>query len=216
MKDCDLLKGKDDLKKQLLEAWRAENGIKPKKKRGKGMRNMALEESGNQSTLFRAKFAESIEANVLAVYCADDKLMPSDIFQRLQAYSPRMNVELLSDPLEYNMAVDAKTATGTAKVVCDRIVTADAELHIRRGTTLLLRNVEWAMSKHAAQNVLIGRPLLEALGMDTRAVLEATCEKHSGIVNVPSILYHKIDPKDGTLAKFTRDKGMFHSQHGDD
>ena len=44
------------------------------------------------------------------------------------------------------MAVDAKTATGTAKVVCDRIVTADVELHIRHGTMLLLRNVEWAVS----------------------------------------------------------------------
>ena len=46
--------------------------------------------------------------------------------------------------------------------------------------------------------------------------MEAACEKYSGIVNVPSILDHKIDTKDGTLAKFIRNKGMFHSKHSDD
>lgn len=81
MKERELLKGKDDLNRQLLEARRTEKGVKPKKKHGKGMKNMASEESANQSTLFQAKFAESIKAKVLAENCADDNLMAPDFIK---------------------------------------------------------------------------------------------------------------------------------------
>ena len=58
-------------------------------------------------------------------------------------------------------------------MICNGIVTTFAELHIRHGTTLLLRKVKCGVSKYSFQHVLIWPPLLEALGLDTRAVLEA-------------------------------------------
>ena len=93
---------------------------------------------------------------------------------------------------------------------------ADVELRIRHGASLLLRNVEWAVSDQLAEHVLIGRPVLEGLGLDTKTILEAASDKHNGIVNIPEILTKGKDLKNGTLAKIMRDDGIFHSQNGDD
>lgn len=70
-------------------------------------------------------------------------------------------------------------------------------------------------SRQAAQHVLIGRPLLEALGLDTKGILEAVCNRQNGIVNVPDILPNQEEPTEGTLAKFIHDSGIFHSHNGD-
>lgn len=59
---------------------------------------------------------------------------------------------------------------GTARLVCDTMVTADAELHIRHGNTIPLQKFNYLVSQKPAQHVLTGYPLLESLGLDTRKV----------------------------------------------
>lgn len=64
--------------------------------------------------------------------------------------------------------------------------------------------------------MLIRRPRLEALGVDTKAILEAAFDKHNGIVNVPDLLPNQFNPKPRTLQKCPRDSGVFHGDSGYD
>lgn len=187
----------------------------PKLKHHGGMRSMGGPQVDNHTTLFSNKFHKSLEVMVLADNCADDNLMPLDVFEKLKSINSTLKVKRLDTPLEYALAVHHPGHEEFAKVVCDRTVTADVELRIRHRTTLFFRNVEWAISKQPAQHVLIGRPLLEALGLDTKTILEAASDRHNGIVNVPDILLTQIEPQKGTLAKFIRE-GIYHHQHADD
>lgn len=214
LNDCDECRNDPSMKKKLLDEYRKSQGGR-REKRDKNMGRMGTDESSHP-TLFSAKFSETVEVLVLVDNGADDNLMPPGIFERLLKDDPKLSVTALAEPIEYSMAVDAHGRDGIAKVVCDRTVRADVQLKIRHGSTLLLRNVEWAVSKQKARHVLIGRPLLEALGLDMKNILEAACDKNNGIINVPDILPSQINPKPGTLAKFIRDSGVFHSQHGDD
>jgi len=121
----------------------------------------------------------------------------------------------LKEPLEYSLAVDARTESGIAKVTCRKTVRADVELRIRHGTTLLLRDVVWVVSEQHAQHVLISRPLLEGLRLDTRKILEDAVDKHNGIVNFPDLLVQEASRK-GTLAKLMMDNSIFHSAVAED
>ena len=60
---------------------------------------MAAEDIDNHSTLFTAKFNETIHALVLADNCSDDNLMPPDIFDKLKACNPRVVVTHLDKPI---------------------------------------------------------------------------------------------------------------------
>ncbi|CAN8069121.1 unnamed protein product [Agarophyton chilense] len=215
LRDCPHVKHDKAKQVKLIQEWRQEHGRKRKKHDRGGMRTMADDADMSNSTLFSAKFHDSLEVMVLADNGTDDNLMPPAVLKKLLLAKSNLKVTLLDMPLEYGMAVEAESAGPAAKVICDKIAHADVELRIRHGTNLLLRNVEWAVSKQNAKHVLIGRPLLEALGLVTKTILEAASNKHNGIVNVPDILPQQFSSKEGTLAKFIRD-GVYHYQHGDD
>lgn len=65
-----------------------------------------------------------------------------------------------------------------AELVITREITVDVELHIRHGTSLILRNVRWLVTDQLVGESLLGRPILEALGMDTSEILSGAAEKH--------------------------------------
>lgn len=125
------------------------------------MRSMAQSKTNDHSTLLMANFAESVEAQVLqhlADNCADDNLMPPDIFERLRQSVPDLSSRTLSKPIEYDLAVEARTESGAAKVVCDTIVTAEVELCIRHGTNLLyVESSRWPAGKLRSTYSLEGR-----------------------------------------------------------
>lgn len=198
----------------MIDAWRKQNF--GKRKKPKFMKRMAEWDIDNRSTLSSAKFKETIHALVLPDNCSEDNLMLPDIFDKLKSSNPHLVMTQFDKKIVYALAVEAQASTGTAKVICGKTVKADVELRIRHGASLLLRNVEWAVSDQQAEHVLIGRPVLEGLGLDTKKNLEAASDKHNGIVNVPEILPKGKDLKGGTLAKITRDDGIFHGRNGDD
>ncbi len=74
-----------------------------------------------------------------------------------------------------------------SKSVCTRALVLDAELHIRHGTALTLRGVRWLVTYQTIGEPLLGQPLLEALGLNTRNILAAAAEKHSGAVDVSTL-----------------------------
>ena len=64
----------------------------------------------------------------------------------------------------------------------------DVELRIRHGSKLLLRKVTWKVVEEEIEYYILGRPLLEALGINARDFLEQASDKFSGFINIDSLL----------------------------
>ncbi len=91
------------------------------------------------------------------------------------------------------------------KLVCTRALVSDAELHIRHGTAVTLRGVRWLVTDQTVLEPLFGRPLLEALGLNTRNILAASAEKHSGAVDVPTLFGTNLEvPKTDASPAFSK------------
>lgn len=56
---------------------------------------------------------------------------------------------------------------GGSKLVCKTIVSVDMQLHIRHGSSLMLRNLKLLGTEQRARDLLLDRPILEALGHNT-------------------------------------------------
>ena len=121
------------------------------------------------------------------------------------------SVEYHPGPRSFDMA--ACTPDGKrAKLVCTRALVVDAELHIRHRTALVLRGVRWLVTDQAVGEPLLGRPLLEALGLNARSILAAAAEKHSGVVDMSTLF--GTDPEEGRISRVL--EGVYHADGGAD
>ena len=77
---------------------------------------------------------------------------------------------------------------GGPRVICREKVTATIVLHVRHGTTLALRSIEWLVSTSEVSHVIIGQLVLKVLGLDNQALLEAACDRNDGSVNVKELI----------------------------
>lgn len=84
----------------------------------------------------------------------------------------------------------------------------NVELAIRHGSSLCLRNCPWYVAVQEVPEPLLGRPVLQALGLDTRATLEAASIEHDGVVDLAQILSPE-ELKEGTIARVV-EGGIFH------
>ncbi len=126
----------------------------------------------------------------------------------LLSASPDTLVFELDFPIEFKMAVSSKPGQEEYTVVCHQSVRASVRLNIRHGTTLFLRNVTWVVPSNPCDTVLLGRPLLEALGLNVREILSVASDKHEGVVEVPrSMAAMQSDTPSDTLP----DSSSFHS-----
>lgn len=66
----------------------------------------------------------------------------------------------------------------------------------------------------SAQHLLIEWSLLAALRLDIKAILEAACDRHHRIVNVPGLLPSQTESKTRTPAKYIRDFIVFPFDNG--
>ena len=116
----------------------------------------------------------------------DANILDSRTLAKLKEASVNHSVEYLPGPRSFDMA--ASTPDGKrAKLVCTRALVVDAELHIRHGTAIVLRGVRWLVTDQAVGGPPLGRPLLEALGLNARNIIAAAAEKHSGVVDMSSL-----------------------------
>lgn len=100
-----------------------------------------------------------------------------------------------------------------APPICTKVLTIDTELHIRHGSALTLRRVRWLVTDQTVGELLLGRPVLKKLGLNTRDILAAAAEKHSGVVDLYDVLYSKPEPK-GKVSRIL--EGFYHSHGGAD
>ncbi len=64
----------------------------------------------------------------------------------------------------------------------------DVELKIRHGKSLLLRNAIWKITKQETSDILLGRPTLDALGLKTKEILAAACDRFNGTIDISKAL----------------------------
>lgn len=210
---------KDDYrarKKQQSEGTNPGGSIKSPKK---GIRRLGAAAIDNHTSLFSATFAHgAVESTVMADQGADTNLLPPKVFEALKEADPDLSVTKLETP-------DCYASITGAALVCHKKVTADVQLRIRHGTRLLLRQVEWNVSDTDTDYVLLGRPTLQAIGCDNRAMLSAACDQHDGVINVPEALNADAKARQATgtpamiaalMGNHDPRAGIYHSRGGDE
>ena len=112
------------------------------------------------STLFSAAFCRSaVETTVLADGGGDDNLLPRSLLRRITKVDSTVSTITLTSPETFR-----QIGSGTQPLTCSRRVEVDVELRIRHVSKLLLRKVTWKVVEEEIEYVILGRPLLEALG----------------------------------------------------
>jgi Aspartyl protease len=114
---------------------------------------------------------------------SDDNLVPNTLIQALEDAGMFVPSRTLDTPVSFALAIKGTTATIT------RQVQLTVELRLPTGT-LRLRNVCCLVAEHDMDDVLIGRPLLNSLGIDAPTHLAAVRETFQDMdcSTVPSAL----------------------------
>ena len=158
-----------------------------KKEQKKGKPKVQLGSLGGElesSAMLPASFCQgAVEAVAKADQGSDCNLIPPSMLQNLKKSNPRIKEEKLVKPQPYGTVIK-----DGPKVYCTHKVVSNIMLYVRHGTTLMLRGVEWMVSDCETEFVILGEPTLKALGLDNRALLEASCDKYGGTVDVPELL----------------------------
>jgi len=136
--------------------------------------------------------------------------MPPDLFLELEKHGADMKVTKFKVNHRYDPAAHSFPDGQEVYIECDRIVTLNIELFIRHGRSLMLRIVPFYVAVQSVAEPLPGRPLLEKLGMNTVQMLLAASEKHSGSVDVATILTEEA-LAEGKISRLMSYEGIFHS-----
>lgn len=157
---------------------------------------------------------------MLADQGSDVNVIPQHILADMKRASPDLVVRQLETPRSFDNANMSATA-----MTCARSVQVDVEVRIRHGQKLMLRKVKWLVADTELAHAYIGRHVLDALGLNNRALLAAARDRLGGVVDVSELLADaglSDDPcADGatTIASILRDHtqqwgSTFHSEGG--
>lgn len=176
------------------------------------MRRLGAEAIDNHSTLFSATLAHgAVESVVLADQGADTNLMPPSVYELIKKSGMAFQTTHL------NPSHSFKAFDQISKVTCNKKVITDVHLRIRHGTNLVLRNLEWHVGDCETEYLILGRPVLEALGCNNRTLLAAACDRNNGVVNIPEALRkQQCDASEHGRISALLAEGVFHSAGGDE
>lgn len=172
-----------------------------------------LEKRSQSSIIFTAVFGSKYRDQVCADNGADGNILDKETLRRIIAAGVDASVEELSQPRVFDMAA-ANADGASAKLVCTKSVSVDTELHIRHGTTLRLRNLKWLVTDQRVSDPLLGRPILEALGLNTRDLLAAAADQFCGSVDAERLVGSVTNTGDGRLSRVM--EGVFHADGGEE
>lgn len=82
-----------------------------------------------------------------------------------------------------------------ASPICTKVLIVDTECHIRHGAALTMRGVCWLVTEKTVGQPLLGRAILEMLGLNSRSILAAAAENRSGVVDVHQLLNQPYEMK---------------------
>ncbi len=140
-------------------------------------------------------------------------LVPPGLLGALLAQGANLTLKTFKMPVKFGLAAQTTPKHDHIHIECDREVTVSIELRIRHGKSLNIRNVVWmgAISQVPVPEPLLGRPLLEALGLDTKETLAAACDKYEGSVDAKEIM-NELAYANGSIARIL-DTGIYHSDN---
>lgn len=96
-------------------------------------------------------------------------------------------VEDVRQPRTLNIMAKLKD-DAPATLNFQRVMLVDVELQIRHWSTLKLRGVRWLVTDQVMGNPLLGRIVLEALGLNTRDILDAAAQRYPGEVDMCALI----------------------------
>lgn len=200
VRDCE--DTSDEYRKRLLK----ENAEK-KGKMARLARRPGGSEAKDNSVVMSAVFGGAVTASVCADGGSDVNLMSPDLFARLVEGRVDMEVRRFNSPQSLRLV--AKNAT----IEYDRELKITTELLIRHGTSLKLRNSRWLVAKEDIDGPLLGRPTLEALGLDTKKLLAEAADKYGGEIDLAGLVPDETHPE-GSVARILS-SGVYHSDHAE-
>lgn len=192
----------DATKQRLREEYRAAKRARTEK--GKIATLTNSDDGRHHSALFSASFANGkVSCRLLADQGADVNLLPEELAERILKHGDYV-VRKLPQPRTY------KTVSGTVCARCENSITLDVHLKIRHGSNLILRNVTWEIPNGAVKEAILGRHVLEALGCDNRAMLQAASNLHDGDIDVRERLEKDREEEEGSIAALYGDS-LYHT-----
>lgn len=77
---------------------------------------------------------------------------------------------------------------------------------------MVIRSITWFVTDQEMDEPLLGRAVLEALGLGTQELLAAACDRHQGLVDAADIVTAD-ERNDASVARIIS-QGIFHSERG--
>ena len=208
--DCPITSKEEQIR--LRKEYRESKRRSTDAKKTGTVNRVGVDEIKEHSALFSGSFSHgAVDVVALADQGSDTNLISKSVFGLIREAEPNLEAEILEPPIQFSSINQADA------VVCRRRITADVELRIRHGTKLRLRNVEWLVSDGELAHVVIGRPVLEAIGCDNRALLAAASDRAGGVVDAREAMRERVREKGhGTVAAVLKEtgEGLFHHQGG--
>lgn len=146
-----------------------------------------------KSVAFSPTFVECHHATICADTCSDENIIDRSMLESFQKTGEEHSVEVLNQPCNFEMAVNLPNGR-TASLTRGKVVIVETEIHIRYGTALTLLWVRWLVTDQNVGEPLLGIPVLEALGLNTRDILPAVAEKFSSSVDITDLITEGPEP----------------------
>lgn len=131
-------------------------------------------------------FATVLETKLYWPICpdngADCNVMDNRTFRAIDGTGADIEVQKLNRPRMFEMAPATPDGRRTT-LTCTKTACINMEIKIRHGSALVLRNLRWLISEQPLSDPLLGRPLLKALGPNTRRLLAAAPNRFAGSID---------------------------------
>ena len=166
------------------------------------------------------RFFSIFQGKVREILCGDGgsiiNLLPKDALQKLIDEGADIDVTEFPKPRIFKGPIATDNSGNHLKILCDRMVVIPyIRIDCRHGTWLNLRNSQWMVPVAPANEALLGRPTLKALGLNTSQVMRAAANRYHGDIDF-SELVPDVDYEEGTIARIIQDDGIYHSDRGID
>lgn len=169
--------------------------------------------TASSSVIFSADFVVAVVESLCADIGADANLMGADLLPRISSSNGKVVVENLIPKKIFNLAAEAPDGT-SLRLTCEKVVTMDVDVHIRHGTALKIRNVRWLISEQRVPEPLLGRSILEFLGLNTAEFLAAAPNRSTGVIDAKNLAELDQSLGEGRVSRVL--EGVFHVDGNDD
>lgn len=113
--------------------------------------------------------------------------MYTETIHRIFAAGTDFGAHILSRAPVFDMAT-TDSAGKQAKLICSKEVFINVELQIPHGSALKLTNLKWLVAYQQAREPLLGRPVVDALGLNTRGLLAMAADRFDGSIDAKRLV----------------------------